>query len=415
MTSIYLDNAAATPVLPEVLEAMTPYFIERYGNPGSVHAKGQEGRRAVDVSRRVIAEILNCDPREIIFTASGTESDNLAIQGICNAYGDEVRKRGATPHIITSKVEHSAVLNTIEYLEKNRGFEVTYVGTDEYGRVSPEDVESAIKKETIFCSIMYANNEIGTVNPIKEIADVCKGGGRGGIIFHTDACQAGGALKLDVNELGVDLMTINGSKIYGPKGVGVLFKKQGIKLVPMIFGGEGQEHRLRAGTENVPAIVGMAKALKIAEEFRKNDSRSASHSDGPRKISALRDFLAGEILKRIPDSFLNGPPCGKRIGQSVTDRLPNNVNVSFAGVDGATLLMRLDQEGIYCTSGSACTSGSLDPSHVLLAIGRNEELATGALRLSLGRFNTKKELQYTVKVLAKIVEELRKTSPIYVA
>lgn len=399
MTSIYLDNAAATPVLPEVLEAMMPYFIERYGNPGSVHAKGQEGRRVVDVSRRVIAEILNCDPREIIFTASGTESDNLAIQGIFNAYGDEVRKRGATPHIITSKVEHSAVLNTIEYLEKNRGFEVTYVGTDKYGHVSPEDVESAIKKETIFCSIMYANNEIGTVNPIKEIADVCKGGGRGGIIFHTDACQAGGALNLDVNELGVDLMAINGSKIYGPKGVGVLYKKQGVKLVPMIFGGEGQEHRLRAGTENVPAIVGMAKALEIAEEFRK--------SNGPKKMAALRDFLAGEILKRIPDSLLNGPPCG------MTDRLPNNVNVSFAGVDGAALLMRLDQEGIYCTSGSACTSGSLDPSHVLLAIGRNEELATGALRLSLGRFNTKKELEYAVKILVNVVAELRETSPTY--
>lgn len=418
MTSIYLDNAAATPVLPEVLEAMTPYFIERYGNPGSVHAKGQEGRRAVDVSRRVIAEILNCDPREIIFTASGTESDNLAIQGICNAYGDEVRKGGVVPHIITSKVEHSAVLNTVEYLEKNRGFEVTYVGTDEYGRVSPEDVESAIKEETVFCSIMYANNEIGTVNPIKEIAEVCKGGrrdGKGGfvkgrygdgVIFHIDACQVGGALSLDVKELGVDLMTINGSKIYGPKGVGVLFKKQGIKLVPMIFGGEGQEHRLRAGTENVPAIVGMAKALEIAEEFRK--------SGGREKMSALRDFLAGEILKRIPDSFLNGPPCGKRIGQSVTDRLPNNVNVSFAGVDGAALLMRLDQEGIYCTSGSACTSGSLDPSHVLLAIGRNEELATGALRLTLGRSTTKKDVEYVISILPKIIAELRNTSPLYV-
>lgn len=389
--NIYLDYAAATPVLPEVFEAMKPYFGEAFGNPSSVHTKGQEARRAVDMSRRTMSEILGCDPREIIFTGSGTESDNLAIQGICKAYETEVRKKGKTPHIVTSKAEHSAVLNTIEYLEKNHDFDVTYVAVDESGMVSVEDVAGALREETIFCSVMYANNEVGTINPIAEIAKVCR---ERNVIFHTDACQAGGVLSLNIEELGVDLMTINGSKIYGPKGVGMLYRRKGLKLVPMIFGGEGQEHRLRAGTENVPAIVGLVKALEIAEEYRAGD--------GPKKMTGLRDSLVEELLK-ISDSYLNGAP--------ENGRLPNSVNISFSGIDGAALLMKLDMAGIYCTSGSACTSGSLDPSHVLLAMGRSEDLATGAVRLSLGRMTTKEELDYVAATVAGAVAELREDSP----
>lgn len=403
MQHIYLDHAAATPMLPEVFEEMRPYFIEEFGNPSSVHSKGQKARRAVDISRRTVAEILNCDPREIIFTGSGTESDNLAIQGICCAYESEVRERNKTPHIITSQAEHSAVLNTIEYLEKNHEFDVTYLAPNEFGVVSAKSVENAIRDETIFCSIMYANNEVGAINPVAEIAKVCHANGRfgQGVIFHTDACQAGGSLNLNIEELGVDLMTLNGSKIYGPKGVGILYRRKGLQLVPMIFGGEGQEHRLRAGTENVPAIVGIAKALKIAEKFRSSDER--------RRMCDLRDFLVDQLLK-IPDSFLNGPMDDAPPGSK---RLPNNVNISFAGIDGAALLIKLDQEGIYATSGSACTSGSLDPSHVLLAIGRTEKLATGAIRLSLGRETTKEELWHVIEVVTQAVAELRESSPIY--
>ncbi|MDP4008125.1 MAG: cysteine desulfurase family protein [Candidatus Peregrinibacteria bacterium] len=408
---VYLDYAAATPVSPKVFEAMKPYFIEQFGNPGSVHTKGQEGRRAVDTARRTCSEILNCEPREVIFTASGTESDNLAIQGICYAYADEVRNSALDqkPHIITSNAEHSAVLNTIEYLEKNHNFDVTYIEVDEFGMVSPKKVAEAIREETIFCSIMYANNEVGAINPIAEIAKIChesKGRNGKGVIFHTDACQAGGALPLDVQALDVDLMTLNGSKIYGPKGIGVLYKKQSFKIIPMIFGGEGQEHRLRAGTENVPAIVGLAEALKLAEKFRNGEI-----VDGMalKNLVELRDYLTEEILKNIPDSYLNGPMGN---GQAI-NRLPNNVNISFAGIDGAMLLMKLDTAGIYTTSGSACTSGSLDPSHVLIAMGKGEELATGAIRLSLGHSTTKAELDYVIKTLTTAIHDLRDSSPTY--
>ena len=401
--NIYLDHASATPLAPEVFEAMKPYLAGGYdgsfGNPSSVHSKGQEARRGVDMSRRTISEILGCDPREIIFTGSGTESDNLAIQGICKAYGDEIREGGRVPHIITSNAEHSAVLNTIEYLEKNHDFDVTYIGVDEFGVVNPSDVEEAIREETILCSIMYANNEIGAINNISEIGGICRAHAKTtpfqGVLLHTDACQAGGVLSLNASKLEVDLMTINGSKIYGPKGVGVLYRRKGLKLVPIIFGGEGQEHRLRGGTENVAAIVGMAKALELAEKYR--------GGNGPAEMSELRDYLAGELLGKIPDSFLNGP----------VERLPNSVNISFSGIDGAALLMKLDMAGIYCTSGSACTSGSLEPSHVLLAIGRSQELATGALRLTLGRSTTREELEHVVGVVVEAVSELRKNSPIY--
>jgi len=399
--SIYLDHAAATPLAPEVRDAMMPYFSETFGNPSSVHAKGQEARRAVDMARRTTGEILGCDPREIIFTGSGTESDNLAIQGVCRAYEHVFREQNKKPHIVTSRAEHSAVLNTIEYFEKNYDFDVTYVGVDEFGIVNPEDVRNALREETILCSIMYANNEVGSINDVTSIGEICrthaatqKNSEFPGVLFHTDACQAGGALPLSVEELHVDLMTINGSKIYGPKGVGALYRRKGIKLVPMIFGGEGQEHRLRAGTENVAAIVGFAKALELAEEFRKR---------GPEAMQELRDYLTEEILEKIPDSFLNGP----------IERLPNNVNISFKGIDGAALLMQLDLHGIHAASGSACTSGSLEPSHVLLAMGRNEELATSALRLTLGRNTSQTEIDRVIEILMESVKKLRKDSPIY--
>lgn len=382
--TIYLDYAAATPVLAEVFEAMQPYFMEQFGNPSSVHGKGQESRMGVDKSRRTVAEILNCNPREIIFTGSGTESDNLAIQGVCRAHG-----KG---HIIVSSIEHSAVLNTVEYLEQNHGFEVTYLEVGENGIVNPGDVASAIRKDTILCSVMYANNEIGTINNIAEIGRICR---EANVLFHTDACQAGGALELDVEKLNVDMMTLNGSKIYGPKGIGILYRKQGIKLVPMIFGGEGQEHRLRAGTENVAGIIGIAKALEIAEEWR--------NGPGPSQMAELRDYAIEKLLT-IPDSYLNGERAS---------RLPNNVNISFAGIDGATLLMRLDMEGVYLTSGSACTSGSLEPSHVLRAIGRDSELATGGIRITLGRTTSKEDLDYAIEVLEKVIGELRESSPTY--
>ncbi|MBT6069226.1 cysteine desulfurase, partial [Candidatus Peregrinibacteria bacterium] len=362
---IYLDYAAATPTLSEVFEAMRPYLLEdgEYGNPGGVYKKGQNARRAVDNARRTVAEILSCSAREIIFTGSGTESDNLAIQGICRAYADEVRKGGGVPHVITSNAEHKAVLNTIQYLEKNYGFEATYLPVDEYGRVRAESVKKAIKKTTIFCSIMYANNEVGTVNDIAEIGKVChesEGRNGKGVIFHTDACQAGGALPLNVEKLNVDLMTLNGSKIYGPKGIGLLYRRQGLNLVPLIFGGEGQEHRLRAGTENVAGIVGMAKALEIAEEWRSKDNLG--------EMINLRDYFIEEILKKIPDSYLNGPEGKARPGTGNMpnmERLPNNINASFAGIDGASLLIKLDMKEICAASGSACTSGSIEPSHVL--------------------------------------------------
>ena len=402
---IYLDYAAATPTLSEVFEAMRPYLggdvddCGEYGNPGGVYKKGQSARRAVDNSRRTVAGVLGCSAREIIFTGSGTESDNLAIQGICRAYADGVRERGGVPHVITSNAEHKAVLNTIQYLEKNYGFEATYLPVDENGFVKPECVEKAIKKETIFCSIMYANNEVGTVNDIAEIGRICR---EKGVIFHTDACQAGGALALDVNELNVDLMTLNGSKIYGPKGIGILYRKPGLKLVPLVFGG-GQEYRLRAGTENVAGIVGVAKALEMAEKWRKDDLKL-------NEMVELRDYLIEEILKRIPDSYLNGPEDKSHPG---ADRLANNINVSFAGVDGASLLIKFDMEGICAASGSACTSGSLEPSHVLTAIGRSSELATGSLRLTLGRSTSKEDVDFVLEVLEKAVKELRGNSPIY--
>ncbi len=410
--TIYLDYAAATYVLPEVLEVMMPYFEEKYGNPSSIHHKGQEARQAVDGARAIVAKILHAEPREIIFTGSGTESDNLAIQGVFRAavsgpFGESKLAKNKRPHIITSAVEHSAVLRTCEYLEKNYGCDVTYVEVDEYGMVDPAKVKKALRENTILCTIMYANNEVGTINAISEIGKICQ---KAVVPFHTDACQAAGTLEMDVRKLNVDLLTLNGSKIYGPKGIGVLYKKKSIKLVPLIFGGEGQEHRLRAGTENVPAIVGLAKAFEIAQENRLKENT---------RLAELRDILTKELLACIPDSFLNGYPYinSTALALKANDhgrmRLPNNVNISFAGIEGETLLIKLDELGICATSGSACTSGSLDPSHVLLAMGRSTELANGALRLTLGRSTTAADVKYVVDTLPRVIADLRKTSPLY--
>ncbi len=380
MKSIYFDNAATTPVRKEVFTAMKPYFSTYFGNPSSLHAKGLEARDAVEEARKLIAEILNCATDELIFTSGGTESVNLAIKGIAFA-----RKKG---HIITQKTEHDAVLETCKWLEK-QGFELTYLNVDEFGLVKPEQVEKHIRKDTILVSIMYANNEIGTIQPIKEIAEVCR---KHEVLFHTDACQAAGYLDMDVKNLGIDLMTINGSKIYGPKGVGLLFIKKGIEIEPLLHGG-GQEYGLRSGTENVPAIVGFAKALELAQKEKVTEVQ---------RLTALQDRLVSG-LQRIADSKLNGHP---------QKRLPNNVNVSIYGVEGEAVLLMLNEKGICASTGSACSTKSLEASHVLLAMGMSHEMAHGSLRFSLGKHTKEKDISRLMKVLPGIVKKLRDMSPI---
>ena len=378
--AIYLDNAATTPVRPEVLAVMEPYFSQKYGNPSSMHRLGLEASSAVSDSREKIAKILNCGTDEIIFTSGGTESVNLAIKGVAFA-----KKKG---HMITQKTEHHAVLHTCKWLEK-QGFEVTYLDVDRFGLVYPYQVESAIKDDTILVSIMYANNEIGTVQPIKEIAKVCK---KKKVLFHTDACQAAGYLNLDVKALGVDLLTINGSKICGPKGVGLLFVKKGTSIEPILHGG-GQEFNLRSGTENVPAIVGFAKALELAQKEKDAEGK---------KLAKLRDTLINGLLK-IPNSRLNG---------HLTKRLPNNVNISFYGVEGESVLLMLNEKGIFASTGSACSAKSLEVSHVLNALGMSHAWAHGSIRFSLGRTTSKKDIDYVLQVFPKIISDLRGMSPI---
>ncbi len=383
LKKIYLDHAATTPLDPQVLKAMLPYLKEKYGNPSSLYQKGIESKEAVNEARKKVAKVLGGHKEEIIFTGSGTESDNLALRGTTRAY----KKKGN--HIITSQIEHHAVLNTAKALEKE-GYEVTYLKVDKEGLVSLEDLEKAIKKETILVSIMYANNEIGTIEPIAEIGKMTK---EKGIIFHTDACQAAGALPLDVHRLKVDLLTLNGSKIYGPKGTGVLYIRRGVKIDPIITGGS-QERNLRAGTENVAGIVGLAKALEIAETKRKIESK---------RLIKLRDYLIKGILTKIPRVILNG---------SQDKRLPNNINVSILDVEGESLILYLDKYGIQTSTGSACTSVNLEPSHVLLALGLPYEYAHGSLRLTLGKNTAKKDLDYVLKVLPQIVKKLREISPV---
>jgi Cysteine sulfinate desulfinase/cysteine desulfurase and related enzymes len=377
---IYLDYAATTPLDPRVLEAMMPYMTEHFGNPNSIHSFGREARRAIDEAREKIAQLLNCQPSEIVFTSGGTESDNLALRGIAEAY----RHKGN--HIVTTAIEHHAVLRTCKALE-DMGFFVTYLPVDEHGLVSPEQVAEAVNERTILVSVMHANNEIGTIEPIAEIVRAVKEK-RPDTIVHTDAVQTVGHIPVDIQELGVDLLSFSAHKFYGPKGIGGLFVRKGVRLVPQITGG-GQERNRRSGTENVAAIVGMAKALELAVEEMPTEL--------PR-LQALRDELITGVLSRIPETRLNGHP---------TLRLPHNANFSFRGIEGEALLLQLDLNGIAASSGSACSSGSLEPSHVLLALGLDYELAIGSLRITLGRFTTREHILRLLDLLPKVVEKLR--------
>ncbi|MBI2099564.1 aminotransferase class V-fold PLP-dependent enzyme [Candidatus Uhrbacteria bacterium] len=390
MKEIYLDNSAATSVDPRVLSAMLPYFSEICGNPSSFNSAGKLAKDAVERAREKVARIFNSKIDEVIFTAGGTEANNLAILGYARAN----REKGN--HLITQKTEHHSVLEAMEHLEKKEGFKVTYLDVDEYGLVDSKKLEAAITKETILVSIMYANNEIGTVEPIAEMGKIIAAKRQelgSALRFHSDACQAAGSLDLDVNRLHIDLLTINGSKIYGPKNVGVLYIKTGVKLQPLIFGGP-QERALRPGTENVPGIVGLSVALEIAQnEKEKENSR----------LTAIRDRLINGILSTIPKSVLNGHPA---------KRLPNNVNISILDIEGEALVLYLDAKGVYASTGSACTSASLDPSHVIVATGMPYEASHGSLRLTLGRQTTAEDAEYVIKILPEIVEKLRAISPV---
>lgn len=381
---IYLDNAATTKVDHEVFEAMKPYFEEVYGNASSMYSFAGKARKAVDDAREVIADYLGAKAREIYFTAGGSESDNWALKAVAYA------KKEKGKHIITSKIEHHAILHTCEYLEKN-GFEVTYLDVDEHGLVSIEKLKQAIREDTILISIMFANNEIGTIEPIKEIGAVAH---EHGIVFHTDAVQAYGHVPINVDEMNIDLLSASGHKINGPKGIGILYIRDSVKIGAFVHGG-AQERGRRAGTHNTPGIVGFAKATELAVQ---NMEKRADHE---RK---LRDYLIDRVLKEIPYSRLNGHP---------TKRLSNNANFCFRFIEGESLLIMLDQKGICGSSGSACTSGSLDPSHVLLAIGLPHEIAHGSLRLTLSEKTTKEEIDYTVDQLKQIVDRLRNMSPLY--
>lgn len=381
MNRIYLDNAATTAVAPEVLEAMLPYFTEVYGNPSSIHATGRTAHKAVDQARRQVAAAIGAQPQEIYFTAGGSESDNWAIKGTALAQ----QRKGN--HIITSAIEHHAVLHTCAWLEKH-GFEVTYLPVDEFGRVNPEDVEKAITDKTILISIMTANNEIGTIQPIREIGAIARAHK---ILFHTDAVQAVGAIPVNVDEMNVDMLSMSGHKFHGPKGIGALYIRRGVRIDTLIHGG-AQERGLRAGTENLPGIVGIGRAIELA---------TANLDENARRITTLRDKLMDGILERIPDARVNGHR---------TQRLPNNCNVSIRYIEGEAMLLRLDLAGIAASSGSACTSGSLDPSHVLLAIGLPHEIAHGSLRLTLGADTTEKDIDAVLDTLPGIVSDLRAMS-----
>lgn len=384
MNTIYLDNNATTKTDEEVVKAMMPYLLENYGNPSSIYKIGRENRKAVEESREKIAEILNCKPDEIYFTSGGSESDNTAIRGIAYSY----KNKGN--HIITSKIEHPAVLETCKQLEKE-GFEVSYIGVDENGIINLEELKNAIKPTTTLITIMFANNEIGTIEPIEEIGKIAK---ENDIIFHTDAVQAVGSIKIDVKKLNIDSLSLSAHKFYGPKGIGVLYVRKGIKFNKFINGGH-QERNKRAGTENVAGIVGLAKAMELAYRDLENHNK---------KIKELRDYYVEQIKEKIPYIKING---------DMEKRLPGNSNISFRFIEGESLLLNLDLKGICASSGSACTSGSLDPSHVLLAIGLPHEIAHGSLRISIGKYNTKEEIDYVVENLVEVVSRLREMSPLW--
>lgn len=384
MRKVYLDNAATTALSPRVLEAMLPYFTQHYGNPSSVHAFGREAKQGLDRARDQVAKALHCDPSEVIFTGCGTESDNTVLLGVAQRY----RNKGK--HIITTNVEHHAILHTCEYLEK-QGYSVTYLPVDQDGLVTAEQVAAAIRPDTILVSIMFANNEVGTIMPIQEIGAVCK---EKGVLFHTDAVQAVGHIPVDVQAMHIDMLSLSAHKFHGPKGVGALYCRKGIRLPSYIMGG-AQEKGRRAGTENVAGIVGLGAAIELATE-QLEENRA--------KMTALRDRLMTGIQARISEVKLNGHP---------TNRLPNNVNFSFKYIEGESILLMLDMNGIAASSGSACTSGSLDPSHVLLALGLPHEIAHGSVRLTLGDETTEEDIDYTIDVLEKTVARLRAMSPLY--
>lgn len=384
MKRVYLDHNATTPTHPEVVKAILPYFKEVFGNASSVHQFGQQARKAIDEAREKIANFIGASPKEIVFTSGGTEANNLALKGV--VYANE--KKGK--HIITSSMEHHAVLNPCKYLEK-KGFKVTYLPVDKYGLVDPEEVRKAVTKETILISIIHANNEVGTIEPVTEIGKIAK---EIGIYFHTDAAQTVGKIPVNVNELNIDLLSLSGHKIYGPKGIGVLYIRKGTRIQPLIQGGHHELNR-RAGTENVPAIVGLGKAIEIAKATMEKESM---------RLTNLRNKLCSGIGEKIDYVRLNGHP-GKR--------LPNTLNMSFEFVEGESMILNLDLKGIAVSTGSACTSGSLEPSHVLKAMRVDPAVAQGSIRFSLGKDNTEEDIDYVLEVLPEIVSRLRAMSPLF--
>jgi len=381
---IYLDNAATTQVYPEVVEAMTPFFTEFYGNPSAIYGFASEAKKGVDAARQTIAQAINAKPEEIYFTGGGSESDNWALKATAEAYG----KKGK--HIITTKIEHHAILHTAQWLEK-QGYEVTYLDVDENGLVDPAALEAAIRPDTILVSIMAANNEIGTIEPLKEIGAITKAKG---VLFHTDAVQAFAHIPIDVDEMNIDMLSASGHKINGPKGIGIMYIRKGVQIRSFVHGG-AQERQRRAGTHNVPGIVGMGKATEIS---------IANMEKNTKYETELRDYLINRVLTEIPHSVLHG---------DAKKRLPNNANFGFRFIEGESMLILLDQNGICGSSGSACTSGSLDPSHVLLGIGIPHERAHGSLRLTISEKTTKEEIDFTVDKLKAIIERLRSMSPLY--
>lgn len=384
MKNVYMDYAATTYVKPEVLDEMMPFFTEKYGNPSSFYGISRETKMAIDKARNRVSKALNCDVSEVYFTGGGSEADNWAIKGVASAH----RKKGN--HIITTKVEHHAVLHTCEYLEK-QGFEVTYLNVDKEGFINLEELKNAITDKTILVSIMFANNEIGTIQPVKEIGAICR---ERKVLFHTDAVQAVGNIAIDVKEMNIDLLSLAGHKIYGPKGTGALYIRKGVRIDNLIHGG-GQERARRAGTENTASIVGLGKAIELTTENLEEHNK---------KMTFLRDKLIDGLLK-VPHTRLNGPRGDMR--------LPGNANITFEFIEGESILLSLDFEGICASSGSACTSGSLDPSHVLLAIGLPHELAHGSLRLTLGDGSTEEDVDYVLEVVPPIIKRLRDMSPLW--
>ncbi|QOR34281.1 cysteine desulfurase NifS [Clostridium sp. 'deep sea'] len=385
MRNVYLDHSATTPLRKEVLEAMIPFYTETWGNPSSIHKWGREVRIAVENAREQIATLIGANARELFFTGGGTESDNIAILGTAEA------KKHKGKHIITSQIEHHGVLDTCHYLQK-QGFDVTYIPVDEFGLVNPQDVKDAIREDTILVTLMLANNEVGTIQPIKEISKYTR---EAGVWLHTDAVQAVGSIPVNVDDLGVDMLTFSAHKFYGPKGIGALYTRKGVRPKPVVHGG-GQERKVRPGTENVAGIVGMAKALELAvKELNETQAR----------LTGLRDRLITGIKESIPAVILNG---------HATKRLPGNANMSFLYVEGESIILSLDLVGIAVSSGSACTSGSLDPSHVLMSMGMDHQQAHGSLRMTLGKGTTDEDIDYVLQQLPPIINKLREMSPLYI-